>query len=282
MKISEATSYPHPVLAPWSEDIKWRPLDTQIHVREDEEGQQVDILCSTSLDHPQLVDLVISGAASFGCFITCRDTGFRRLQPFGFPQGSHQFAPGALLGTIRLRPMIWAVRPVPGYAPLGAHPEFGGRSDIDPGQILALDDEHRIEVLRPPISTIESIFEIYASDELGDAAFQVDTDGDRIRVGMSRETYWLVQNLRQHHHTTLSVTMNSLYVPVVMEVLHQMSSGTDQFDGLRWFEPFRKRCEQLDIDLENPSLLADAQKLLDVPFSGLRTLIADEESDAND
>lgn len=276
MKISETTSYPHPVLAPWSDDIRGASIHTELTLREHGEKQQVDIHCECALDHAGLVELIEQGAARFGCFITCRATGFRRLQRFGFPSGAHQFAPGVLLERVQLRPMVWAVEPISSYAPTGTHEEFGAPLDIDPGQILAIDDELLVDVLRPPIPSIESIFEIFASPELGAGEFEIDLSGDRIHVDMSEETFDLVQQLRGRSETSKVAVMNALFVPVVMEVLHQLSPTPDEFSQSRWFEPFRQRAELLNVDLVDPDLLTDAQTLLDRPFSGLKIFVAQD------
>jgi hypothetical protein len=73
-----------------------------------------------------------------------------------------------------------------------------------------------------------------------------------------------------------------LFVPVVMEILHHVATGQEQFASCRWFEPFRKRSELLDVDLRAPDkLLSDAQILLDQPFKGLGQLVESTE-DADD
>lgn len=281
MKISETTSYPHPVLAPWSGDISGATFSVELTLREDGEAQQVDLHSEVTLDHPGLVELIERGDAAFGCFITCVQTGFRRMQRFGFPTGSHQFAPGALLGRVQLRPMIWALRPIPDWRPAGAHPEFGGATDIELGQILALDDEQRVDVLRPPLPSIETIFEIFASQEVPEGEFEIDLSGDRVNIHMGEKTFALVQGLRQTDNSTRVVVMNALFVPVVMEVLHHVATGQEQFASCRWFEPFRKRSELLDVDLKAPDLLSDAQVLLGHAFKGLGQLVDDSE-DTND
>lgn len=277
MKISETTSYPHPVLAPWSSDIANATFDTEITFREEGDGNQVSIHCSANLSHPDIVRLVQEGSAVFGCFIRCRETGLRRLQRFGFPSGVHHFAPGALLGRVHLRPMVWSASRIAAYRPFGMHAEFSGSFDIEPGQILALDDEQIIDVTRPPLATIESIFEIESSAEMENGRFEVNTDCDRITVSMSEKTYHLVQCLRQTDDVTRAVIMNSLYVPIVMQVLDLLKDGPEQFEHRRWFHPFRVRCEMAGIDMENPDLLKDAVRLLEHPFTSLEKLIGNEE-----
>ena len=84
MKISESTSYPHPLLAPWSDDIEGASIATTIRFRESEDINQVSIHFEVRLDQPDILTLINSGTASFGCFIRCQDTGLRRLQRISF------------------------------------------------------------------------------------------------------------------------------------------------------------------------------------------------------
>ena len=282
MKISETTSYPHPVLAPWSDDIAGAGISAEFTLRENGHGQQVDLHCALHLEHPELTDLINDGTAEFGCFVICRDTGFRRLQRMGFPQGTHQFAPGALFGRVQLRPIIWTAKPVTNYMPAGAHPEFSAPISLGPGQILALDDEQEVIVLRPPVPSIESIFEILSSEEVAEGEFVIDEAGDRIEITMAPGTYALVQSLRQTDDLTRAVVMNAMFVPVVMEVLHRLSAGQDEFEQCRWFEPFRRRCEDVGVDMTEPDLFSDAQKLLAAPFATLGQLTDAPEDDIDD
>jgi len=273
MKIKESTSYPHPVLAPWSEDIGNASFDTRIVFQLDEAENQVTIRCDVTLDHPDIRSLIEAGSATFGCFINCQDTGLRRLQPLGFPSGSQQFAGGALLGRVQLRPMVWSTRQIADYEPAGVHAEFAGGMNVDAGQILALDDEQVIEVTRPPLPPLESIFQIEASDEVPVGQFELDTADDRITVLMPKATFQLIQDLRNADESTRAALMNALYVPIIMEVLDQLRDGDEQFEQYRWLHPFRARCELAQVDLTKPDLLNDAQKLLEQPFASLSQLI---------
>ena len=282
MKINEATSFPYPVLAPWSDDITGASISTEIKFREDKEATQVSIHCEAKIIHPEINALIEKGAATFGCYIRCIETGLRRLQPFGYPNGVHHFAPGAMLGNVHIRPMVWTVTPTPAYSPPGLHPEFGTSIDLGAGAILALDDEQVIEVTRPPLPTVESIFEIKSSEGVAEGEFQVDLESNRIAIRMAPNTYDLVQKLRQTDDMTRLVNMNSLYVPVVMQVLSELAeSGFAPYESYRWLHPFRSRCEHARVELEKIDLLTDAQKLLVQPFTMLRELV-DDDADGGD
>jgi hypothetical protein len=277
MKISESTSYPHPVLRPWSEDIANASFDTKITFQLDPDANQVNFRCDVTMDHPGIVALIEDGSATFGCFIKCLATGMRRLQPLGFPVGVQHFASGVVIGRVQLRPMIWSVKPIVGYAPSGVHTEFSGGIDINAGQILALDDEQIIEVTRPSLPPLESIFEIRSSDGVPEGKFELDAEADRITILMPPSTYTLVQGLRHEGNLTRDVLMNALYVPVIMEVLDRLRDGKDSFEQYRWLHPFQERCDFAEIDLTKPDLLNDAQKLLLQPFASLSQLIPESD-----
>lgn len=283
MKINEATSFPYPVLTPWSDDIIGAAISAEIKFREDQEATQVSIHCAAHIDHPQITDLIKKGAATFGCYIRCVETGLRRLQPFGFPTGVRHFAPGAMLGNVHIRPMVWTVAMTPGYSPDGAHPEFAASFDLGPGAILAMDEEQIIEVSRPPLPSVESIFEIKSSEEVGEGEFDIDLESDRVTVRMGPKTFDLVQKLRQTDDLTRAVNMNSLYAPMVMQVLWELAeSGFEHYEKCRWLHPFRARCEQAGVELGKIDLLTDAHKLLAQPFALLAGFVEDEEEGADD
>lgn len=278
MKISETTSYPHPVLTPWSHDITGATFSVDIKFRERLEQRQVDIHCKVELDHPDILSLISSRHATFGCYMQCLETGLRRVQSFDFPVGTHEFAPGAMLGRVQIRPMIWAATTITDYAPAGSHPEFTGTFCLAPGDMIALGDVQTIDVTRPPLPAMESIFEIKLSRDVEEGIFNVDPGSDRIAVHMAEHTHRLVQELRQTNEASKTVVMNALYVPVVMEVLDQLhTSGSGQFEQHRWYHPFLARCEAVGIDTTNPDLLNDAQKLLEKPFASLKCLTGEQE-----
>ena len=67
--------------------------------------------------------------------------------------------------------------------------------------------------------------------------------------------------------------MNSLYIPTIMTVLTSLeSNGEDDYSGFRWLEPFRRRCDRLNISPSAATAFRDAQRLLETPFLELKKL----------
>jgi hypothetical protein len=278
MKINELSSFPYPVLSPWSDDITGANFSTEIKFREDKESNQVSIHFAATLSHPQIETLIKEGQATFGCYIKCIETGLRRLIPLSFPNGVHHFSPGAMLGNVYIRPMIWSVAQIVKYKPKGLHPEFENTFDLGSGAIIAIDEEQVIEVTRPPLPNVESYFEIKSSEELLEGDFELDLESNSVVVRMGPSTFKLVQGLRHTDEATRTVLMNSLYVQVVMQVLYELSiSGKEPYEQYRWLYPFSLKCESLGINLEEYSGITGAQKLLGQPFARLSGFINTEE-----
>lgn len=276
MKISETTSYAHPILAPWSEDFTDAKISSSLSFREDTESNQLSVQCSVTIDQPDIVALIDSGSAVFGCYIKCNETGFRRLQPFGFPLGRHDFAQGAFLGRVQLRPMVWTTKRIAAYLPSGVHAEYSCESELRAGTIIAIDEEMVLYVTRPDLPAFESIFDIDSSPDIRPGEFEVDTADNRITVRTDEKTFALVQGLRQTDQASRAAVMNGLYIPVVMEILNQLRGGVDQFEQYRWVVPFLDRCHQFGVDVEAPDLLNDAQKILGQPFADLAIMTGAE------
>jgi hypothetical protein len=276
MKISEETVFPHPVLSPWSTDIAGAIFSAELTVREELDFSRISISCEASLNHPDLTRMINSGEAQFGCFVSCVETGCRRLIELNFPLGSYCFQSGELLGRISFRPLIWTCKVLPAYLPAGVNPEFGGPVLLQPGEILAMGIEVGYVAERPPLPTIESLFEIKASAECEEGRFVVDLEGDKITVLMGSETFILVQSLRSQSGITKDVIFNSLYVPVVMQVLSDIGvSGEDRFQAYRWFLPFQARCQDLGVELKHGDTFSNAQEILGNPFLSLKSLTSD-------
>lgn len=277
MKISESTTYPHPVLTPWSDDISGSPMSTIVGVQILDDGRRIVLTCDTTLNHPDILSILKTGKASFGVYIRCQETGFRELTELEFPHGVYEFPVGALLGRVHVRPMIWTRENIPGYLPQGAHTEYDGPLDVAAGRFLALDYAHAFDVAHPALPAIESIFEIKESQSVPEGEFNVDTDADRIAIHMAPQTFELVQKLRATNDAARAAIMNSLYAPTIMEILQQLKEAPDSFDSFRWINPFRARCASVGVDIEAPQLLNDAQKLLDRPFATLSTMLSEDQ-----
>lgn len=272
MRLTNEMNFPHPVLADWRTDFTKGKFEVEISYQENTANNQLMLHLETSLECDDIEDLIESGAAQLGCFVSCTATGYRRLIEIGHPAHTYTFKPGDLLDSVNIRPVVWATKEVPAWSPSDLHSEYSGSSyDIRRGKILAMAEEQAIQVARANLPSMETIFMLAVDDTLASGEFGVDMDTEKIKILAPRDTYDLIETLRASGSTSAAVVMNSLYVPCVMRVLSQVATADGQgnfaeFESRRWVTAFQRRCEKLDISHRGADVLGNAQKLLEFPF----------------
>jgi hypothetical protein len=248
-------------------------MSSNVDAREVDDSTRISINYDTSLEQAEILQLLGEKKACFGMYVRCQSTGLRELKELAFPTGSYTFEPGALLGRVQLRPMVWTKEQLNSYLPSGAHAEYDRAVHVDAGQFLAIEAEHIFDVAHPSLPPIESIFEIAEDPGVLEGSFSIDPSGDKVSIRMCHSTFQLVQRLRDESDATRAALMNALYAPVIMEILDQVRSDPGAFDHLRWIHPFMARCSSLGVDVQNVNLLTDAQKILEYPFNTLCSMI---------
>lgn len=268
MKVNEKTRFPHPVLSEYTGDFLSGAFSMSFTVQETPglDRSQVSLQYLAELSEPHLLELVEDGKASAGIFVSCLDTYFGQLVPLGLHDSSFAFDPGALVGRVTIRPVIWARSPISAFPLENCHEEFGsGALAFLPGSIMALDDEVVINVGREKLAQIETIFTIAKADDLEDGMLSVALDSDRIKVLVAKDIHDTVNNLRGNERGK-SVVLNSVFLPAVIQVLDSLRDGAAAYEGRRWYRIFMAKCDHLGINIEEPELWRDAQRLLEAPF----------------
>lgn len=282
MRLSDDMNFPHPVLADWRDDFDKGKFAVDITYREDKTTGRLELAVESELSCSAIESLIEHGDASFGCFVRCTSTGFRRLIELALPRSNYTFERGDLLDTVTLRPVVWTTVPISNWSPLGAHPEFEGFQKLRCGDIVAMAAEHAIEVGQADLPSLETIFSLKVSEDLENGEFNVDLDNEKITILAARDTYDLIETLRVSGDAASAAVMNSLYVPVVIRILSQISTPSGEanlaeFEGRRWVTPFRRRCSKLNIQHRNSEILANALKLMDRPFHDLEELVGGQQ-----
>jgi hypothetical protein len=266
MKLNEGTRFPHPVLSNATGDYASGKFSIRLAVAEVPNKAEVALDFEVLLDQPEIHALVESNVASVGLFVSCRETYYSRLVPLGLSGGRFSFEPGALLGRVSVRPMIWTRTSVTGFSTASCHPEFGAATkNFEPGTVLALDEELIMHVGRDKLAQIETIFTIAKAEELNPGTLNVFLDSEKIKILVASDIYDTVNRLRGFPHGK-PIILNSVYLPAVMQVLDSLRDGASTFESRRWFRVFDAKCTHLSINTAAPELWQDAQKLLQLPF----------------
>ncbi|MBI1254771.1 MAG: hypothetical protein GC196_10560 [Hyphomonas sp.] len=279
MRLSDEMNFPHPVLAGWRNDFSAGRFDVDVAYRISKTDGRLDLAFQGHLESKAIETLIADGAAMLGCFVTCRATGLRRLIELGKLPGTYSFASGELLETVTIRPIVWLLKDIAGWTPQDVHAEFGAPQAVSAGDIVAMSEELVITVDQAELPALETIFDLKINETLPDGQFDIDLTRERVTILASRDTKHLVDTLRATTEAAAASVFNSLYVPAVMTILTELDQGgSAQFEGLRWLEPFLRRCEKLKLSPSSATAFRDAQRLLELPFHQLQILtgVADD------
>ncbi len=272
MKFSDDMRFPHPVLAPETGDFGTEEFEVGFVISEILDTGQVTLAHEISLTQADLAELIMGGKARAGIFVRCQDTYFSDLREIGWPNGKVEFGAGKLLNRVTIRPIVWLSTSIQDWTPANVHPEFDLPLALARGDIIAIGGETVIHVGKAKLAPLESIFALQRSDEVPTGQLKVDLEPNKITIIAHSETFNVIEELRSNPKGR-AVTLNSVYLPVVMEVLDSLRGGIAAHEHKRWAQPFLARCVAKGVVLENPELLADAQALLELPATALRTLI---------
>lgn len=273
MRLTNEMTFPHPVLAAWRDDFQSGRFEVEIRFEEDLKDGGVELKFEGTLDSAAIEDLISAGSAMLGCFVVCQATGLRRLIELGSLPAAYIFASGELLDTVLLRPIVWILRDVSHWQPDGVHAEYDSPQKLSAGDIVAMADEFSILVSQADLPALETIFDLKVAENQPEGEFEIDLKRDRITILAGPQTKHLVDTLREMKGHASAAVMNSLYIPTIMTVLTSLeSNGEDDYSGFRWLEPFRRRCERLNISPSAATAFRDAQRLLETPFLELKKL----------
>jgi hypothetical protein len=275
MKINNSTRFPHPVLSEVTGDYQAGSFSIFIgRTTENPVTGNLNMEYTVSLDEPKLKLKMDNGVAIPGVFITCLDVYYSALHPLEELTGSLAFAPGKLKGRVSIRPFLWAGDGIKNFSSRNLHEDYNNALwDFSTGSILAMGSEYVIHVGHEKLAPMESIFSLAVSDEVEEGEIKVDTGNDKITILGSNDTFHAI-NLLRNTKQGRDILLNSVYLPVVMEVLSQLREDDGTLAGKRWHSVFTAKCTHLKIDLQSGgSILEDAQKLLKLPIKRIMSLM---------
>jgi len=122
---------------------------------------------------------------------------------------------------------------------------------------------------REKLAQIETIFTIAKADHLEAGTLNVALNSDRIKVLVATDIHETVNRLRGDTRGR-SIVLNSVFLPAVIQVLDSLREGAVAYEGKRWHRVFSAKCDHLGINIDDPDLWLDAQRLLDTPFEQIQ------------
>ena len=272
MKLNNDTRFPYPILNSQTGDYKQGNFSLALRIEEVPVSSKLKINYEVYLDEVALLKEVHGKAAIMVIFVTCLDTFYNQITVLDGMKGSIEFPAGVLKGRTIVRPLICATQKITNYLNDNLHEEYGNEAwEFQNGSLLAIGNELIINVGHEKLAPMESIFTLAANDNLKEGEINVQTDSDNITIYSSTTTYQTINSLRGTK-VGQSVLLNSIYLPVVMEVLLHLKENESSFADKKWFKVFNSKCEHLGINYVNGNLLEDAQKLLKFPIGKLKSI----------
>lgn len=269
MKITDDTRFPHPVLSHATDDFGSGEFNFEFDVEERASDGRLRLSYSCDVTEGDLRKMIVGHSARAGLFVTCLETYYNKLSPLTLGQGTLEFQGGLLNGRVVLRPMLWTDKVLADWQSKNVHAEFGaGPLRIGAHKVLGVGDEFVINVGRDKLRPLETIFTLAVSEEIPEGQISLDLETDRIRIVVGKKTQ---ESIILYRGNTIgrAILLNGVYLPAVMEVLRNLALDSQLYQSRRWYRPFVARCQHLSIDIADPALLSDAQKLLSNPYARL-------------
>lgn len=273
MKISRWARFPHPVLEEITNDYVKGEFEIGIEIAESMKTGALRVHYNFRLTEETLSKHLAEKRAKACLFITCLETYYNRLHEIDSSIGELEVDQGLLSGNVNLLPLIIAAEEGIILSSDKLHEDFHNlKFHLGNGEILAIGNEFQINVGREKLAPIESIFEMAINNDVPPGQYRVNLDEERITILAEKETYTSIYNMR-YTAPGKPILLNSVYLPAVMEVLTVLQQDAASYQDKRWYKVFEAKCAQENIDLANPDLLKDSQKLLKSPFNRVVTLM---------
>ncbi len=267
MKFRQDMLFGHPVLIQESDDYGSGSFQ-MVFANPVVEVPDLVIRVKPELKSPDLRKLIDQGKAVCGFYIICEDTFYNRFYPTGTEEGEFRLEAHDFSGAVRLRGVVVSKGMIQDFSSEVLNPEFGDRTNLPAASILALDGEQKFAVGQISKKPFESIFSLVENSTLIPGKIVVDTGTDKIQIGVHPLTKANIDEFRLTEAGKI-ILLNSVYMPAVMELLHQISGNLETVEDRPWFPVFSAKCAVAGINMDDPNPLADAQKLLSDPFTRL-------------
>jgi len=216
-----------------------------------------------------LKNLIKEGKACYHFKIECGDTFYSNTFTSEEPVGTFKIEANLVRDLVETSSFIVAVEDL-NLASEDFHEDFGGEIfEIPKGSVLAFSRPMEQFINREQFRGTRSIFEFNQNDRIEPGEFLIRTEDAYVTIEVNPSLYQKVKIAEQNLQSQ-AVILNSLYVPVVMHLLQEISMDPSIPENYRWANIISAKGARLGIDVTDPnSMVLNAQKLLDMPFSKL-------------
>jgi hypothetical protein len=270
--IAQDKSYPHPVIAPFRDDVTPNDFALALAVEFDADNYYLDVHVTHS--NAFLTELIGSGKADFAVHVECRRNFYRHVHRLDRPDSRIAIRTSELVGHVEVTAMVVAQREIIDYRPVGLHDDYGSsRFALRRGDVLAIAKTSTFEAYTEydPLKRLSSILTIERSESLSEGPMAVETSADRIIATLSQGDYDQYSDLRGDPRLA-PVLANQVVLPALLHAVFEMASDNEETysDGMsrRWYRSVDAKLRKMNLNIrqgQTPPLEA-VQRLLQGPL----------------
>jgi len=285
-------SYPHPVLSHWGDDIVDSAFQGVVSGHGAKHAYVFEAVFKTN--NADLLALVEKRQAMYAVHVECTSTRYRNIFKSEAERFSFEIGAGQIDGKVEVCCFILANKAIDKYRNANFHPDYEKATfRVRKGDTLAVAHDKIIEATKKndPLRKVSSIFSIVPNDDPKATGMDIETEGNKVLIRLSRPNFDSYLSLR-HSPIYHPVLITTIVVPALVEVLERIRRAAyarelDAFSELRWFLVLSRKLRDLTINIEDdPDSFADsslkvAHEMLGQPLgeslNGLKAATDDEE-----
>ena len=266
-------SFPHPVLAPFRDDVNPNEFSLEFSVMPDADNYYLDV--KFVYENPTIAEMVDDGRAVYCVHIECRRNYYRQL--FTSREKSKRITIPAtkLIGRVEVSGFVKVAKTVSAYSIDGAHADYGDSTfHLQEGDLIAVAESSKFDAYMDydPLKTVKSILNIRCSEETDEGPMKIDTgDESQIIVTLSKQDYRRYTDLKGNPALG-PLLANQVVVPAILEAVVEIRRTTEEEFELemrkKWFRSIVKKLEDSGIDPRSSEVSAfeAVQTLLRLPL----------------
>lgn len=274
-------NYPHPVLAPYNDDIQQSPMSCDVDITWDKSFYYLSY--ELSIDNKTIADLIINKQIHFILHVECGKTFYRKAHRIdagdfadNWAKGKITISSNQLKDKTEVSVFVCSTSTVTGYQPIRMHPDYGMNSfSLENSDFVAAWQTYKFDLYQDydPIKKTDSIISFQRDMERDTGEITVYFRADKLTALLPKDVHQLYLDLCADKSKE-NIFMAMLGVPIIMEGLSYLKDKTETDEGAelstcrqkRWFRSLEKKLSDMNIDITaEESMFETAQKIFENP-----------------
>ncbi len=279
--IIKPKNYPHPVLAPYSDDIASSPTNCNVDIEWDKSYYYLKY--ELSIYNDTIAELLRADSIHFIIHVECSKTFYRkavRIDACDFidyhTTGTITIPAKDIKDNTEVSIFVCATSQVADYMPAGMHPDYGTTAfGLENGDFVAVWKTYKFDLYQDydPIQKVDSIISFQRDNDRETGEITISVNADKLTAYLPKDMHSLYKNLCEDKSKE-DIIVAMMGIPILMEGLAYIKENTLAEDGVlltacrryRWFRSLEKKLSDLNIDIKSQeNMFVAAQKVLENP-----------------